>query len=90
MFTERDYEEIIRWKKQEYNINGWNEMILNAKEFMEEVSDTYANIEAATQAMMRNMLEGDRFVVEPANRHSEELTICYYCDNLSESRRRLF
>ncbi len=90
MYTEHDYDEILCWKKQEYNINGWNEMVLNVKEFIEEVSDEYANLEAAANAMLRNMLEGDRFVVEPANRHSEELTVCYYCDNLSESRRRIF
>lgn len=83
-----DYKEAVFFRKKEYNMNGWNELVIRASDLM-ELNDE-KDVHAVCEGMLKNMLEGDRFVNEPADLYSKELTIAYYCDNLSESRRRLY
>lgn len=86
MSTEK-YEEMIRWKKQEFHINGWNALDMNVKDVMRDASGTL--LEAA-EGMKRNMLEGDSVICGDIEHPDEELTVRYYCDNLSESRKRVY
>ena len=48
------------------------------------------DVHAVCEGMLKNMLEGDRIVNGSADHPSKDLEIAYYCDNLSESRRRLY
>ena len=47
---------------------------------------------ANAPALLLALLEGDVFVVEPtgANKVSPALSVRYYCDNLSEDRKKYF
>ena len=88
--TEWDYAEIVRWKKHEIRINGWNEYDVTAKELMEEVEPGVQNRSACIEGMLKNMLEGDVFLHGNEHDRNENFAVRYYCDNLSESRRKLF
>ena len=48
------------------------------------------DVHAVCEGMLKNMLGGDRIVNGSADHPSKDLEIAYYCDNLSESRRRLY
>lgn len=87
MDIRKDYEEIISWKKQEHNINGWNAMDISCGELLNETETD--NIHACVDAMLACMLEGDQ-MADLADRYSKDFSVRYYCDNLSESRRRIF
>lgn len=86
--TADDYGNIIAWKKREFNINGWNAMDIKVKDLIREADGDPDDLNNAVQGMKRNMLVGDHFV--SGEEGSTDLTVRYYCDNLSESRGRMF
>lgn len=83
-----DYMEAVRFRKREYNRNGWNELVIKASDLIALTKEK--NVHAVCEGMLKNMLEGDRFIKGEKDPYTEELEIAYYCDNLSESRRRLY
>ena len=83
-----DYKEAVFFRKKEYNRNGWNELIIKAEDLI-ALSDE-KDIHAVCEGMLKNMLEGDRILNGENNPYTKDLAIAYYCDNLSESRRRLY
>lgn len=83
-----DYKEAVFFRKKEYNRNGWNELIIKAEDLMKLTDEK--DVKAVCDGMLQNMLEGDRFISDPDDLYTKELTVAYYCDNLSESRRRLY
>ncbi len=83
-----DYKEAVFFRKREYNLNGWNEMIVKASDLM--ALNDEKDVRAVCEGMLKNMLEGDRIIKGSAEHPSKDLEIAYYCDNLSESRRRLY
>lgn len=83
-----DYKEAVFFRKKEYNRNGWNELIIKAQDLIALGDEK--DIHAVCEGMLKNMLEGDRILSGEGNPYSKDLTIAYYCDNLSESRRRLY
>ena len=83
-----DYKEAIFFRKQEYNRNGFNELVIKASDLIDLNNET--DVRAVCEGMLQNMLEGDRFISGEDNPFTEDLAIAYYCDNLSESRRRMF
>lgn len=84
--TEQEYEQIINFKKHEFQANGWNALDLNAGRLLASASDIDENIGAVNTAMHACMLEGDQFLSE--DREGASMTVRYYCDNLSEQRRK--
>jgi len=46
------------------------------------------NTKACIEAMKGCMLEGDQFLTQ--DQHTKKFAVRYYCDNLSESRRKMF
>jgi hypothetical protein len=87
MNIQKDYEAIIQWKKQEHHINGWNVMDLSCEGLLEETETN--NVKACIEAMKECMLEGDSFLTDE-NLKTRKFAVRYYCDNLSESRRKMF
>lgn len=90
MKTKEDFESIIQFKKNEFHSSGWNALDINAGSFMEIEGDGKEDIVPIVDAMRDCMLEGDCYLNDPGanNRYKPELTIRYYCDNLSSSRRK--
>ncbi|MEE8806999.1 MAG: hypothetical protein SOI44_01105 [Lactimicrobium sp.] len=90
MKSREEFEKIILFKKQEFSINGWNALEINAKDLMTSAGGEDEDLEAAVAAMEECMLEGDCFVNDPGSEHrlSPHLTVRYYCDNLSPERRK--
>lgn len=90
--TVKDYEDIINWKKGEAHAMDWLYIEINAGDLLTEVEAGVDNLSATCNAILNCMLEGDGFIVEPAeeNKVSETLTVRYYCDNLSEDRKKYF
>lgn len=78
----KDYEQIIEFKKKEFNVNGWNALDICAQKLAEDKLD----VDAAIAAMKNCMLEGDQFLQD----EEEDTTVRYYCDNLSSSRQKYF
>lgn len=78
--SEKDYKELIDFKKHEFNVNGWNALDINAGRL---VKDGEGTLQEAITAMRECMLEGDSFLDE---KQDESFTVRYYCDNLSASR----
>ena len=83
-----DYREAILFRKREYNRNGWNELKIKAADLI--ALNDEKDIAAVCDGMLKNMLEGDRIINGSDAQPSADLEIAYYCDNLSESRRRLY
>jgi hypothetical protein len=83
-----DYREAVYFRKREYNRNGWNELIIKAADLIALTKEK--DVSAVCDGMLKNMLEGDRIVNGSPDKPSADLEITYYCDNLSESRRRLY
>ena len=83
-----DYREAVAFRKKEYNRNGWNELIIKAADLI-ALSDE-KDVHAVCEGMLKNMLEGDRIVSDSEDLYTKDLAVAYYCDNLSESRRRLY
>ena len=83
-----DYKEAVYFRKREYNRNGWNELIIKASDLISLSGEK--DVKAVCDGMLKNMLEGDRIINGSDDKPSKDLEIAYYCDNLSESRRRLY
>ena len=85
-----EFERIIRFKKQEFSANGWNALEINAKDLMTSIGAGDEDLMAAVEAMQECMLEGDCFINDAGSGHRQcpELTVRYYCDNLSPDRRK--
>ena len=90
--TVKNYEDIINWKKGEAHPMDWLYIEINAGDLLTEVEAGVDNLATACQAILNCMLEGDGFIVEPAeeNKVNSSLTVRYYCDNLSQDRRKYF
>lgn len=90
--TVKNYEDIINWKKGEAHAMDWLYIEINAGDLLTEVEAGVDNLATACQAILNCMLEGDGFIVEPAeeNKVNSSLTVRYYCDNLSQDRRKYF
>ena len=65
---------------------------INAGDLLEEVEAGKNNLKNVCDAILDCMLEGDTFIFEPAeaNKLNSALTVRYYCDNLSESRKKYY
>ena len=85
--TQQDYMDLINWKKGEAHGMDWLYIELNAGDLLNEAEAGVSNTAACYKAMLETMLDGDEFIVE-TKRTSSKLTVRYYCDNLSESRRK--
>ncbi len=77
--------EMITWRKKEINLNGWNELDINAVEYEED-----AALADICEALKACMLEGDTITAGSADVPSKEMAVRYYCDNLSSERRRVY
>lgn len=90
--TVKDYEDIINWKKGEAHAMDWLYIEINAGDLLTEVEVGVDNIASACNAILNCMLEGDCFIVEPAedDKVNSSLTVRYYCDNLSDTRKKYF
>lgn len=88
----KDYEDVINWKKGEAHAMDWLYIEINAGDLLTEVEAGVDNLSATCEAILNCMLEGDGYIVEPseADKVSAELTVRYYCDNLSEDRKKYF
>jgi hypothetical protein len=88
----KEYEDIINWKKGEAHAMDWLYIEINAGDLLTEVEAGVDNLTATCNAILNCMLEGDGFIVDPAedNKVSESLTVRYYCDNLSPERKKYF
>ncbi len=85
----QEYKDVINWKKWEAHNMNWLYIEVNASDLMTELEAGVNNIETCANAILDCMLEGDHFIVEPkGDRIAPELTVRYYCDNLSEDRRK--
>lgn len=88
-WTQEQYEQYLKEKKQAAHdaLNLYIEV--NAKELQDECEPGSKNLSSACKAMLAQMLEGDGFVVEPKvkSRIAGKLTVRYYVDNLSPERR---
>lgn len=90
--TVKDYEDVINWKKGEAHAMDWLYIEVNAGDLLTEVEAGVDNLAATCEAILNCMLEGDGFIVEPteADKVNASLTVRYYCDNLSEDRKKYF
>lgn len=88
-WTQEQYEQVLRDKKQAAHDEMKLYISINAKELQEECEPGRKNLSAACKAMVNLMLEGDMFEVEPKikSRIAGKLTVRYYVDNLSPDRR---
>lgn len=69
-------------------MNGWNILDMCCAELLARAGSGKA--EDAAAAMLSQMMTGDQILQDPENRYSAGLKIRYYCDNLDESRGRVF
>ena len=83
----QEYKDVINWKKWEAHNMNWLYIEINAGDLMTELEAGVNNIKTVTEAILDSMLEGDTFIVE-SEKPSTNLTVRYYCDNLSEERRK--
>jgi len=88
----QDYKDVINWKKWEAHNMDWLYIEVNAGDLMTELEAGVNNLTNCCDAILDCMLEGDGFIVEPKekNKKSASLTVRYYCDNLSEDRKKYF
>ena len=85
--TAQEYKDVINWKKWEAHNMNWLYIEINAGDLMTELEAGVNNIKTVVEAILDSMLEGDTFIVE-SEKPSTKLTVRYYCDNLSEERRK--
>ena len=83
----QEYKDVINWKKWEAHNMNWLYIEVNAGDLMQELEAGVNNIKTVTDAILDSMLEGDTFIVE-SEKPNAKLTVRYYCDNLSEERRK--
>ena len=84
------YIDVINWKKWEAHNMDWLYIEVNAGDLLTEIEAGVSNLKTACNAILDCMLEGDTFIVEPKSKTkvSASLTVRYYCDNLSETRKK--
>ncbi|MDD7282205.1 hypothetical protein [Floccifex sp.] len=89
-WTQEQYAAKIQEKKVEAHNKQWLYIELNAGELKEECEPGVSNMSPCCKAMVDAMLEGDGYIVEPKIRTkvAKSLTVRYYVDNLSPSRRK--
>ncbi len=92
MKSKQEYVDIINWKKGEAHAMDWLYIEINAGDLLEEVEAGKNNLKNVCNAILDCMLEGDTYITEPteADKVNNSLTVRYYCDNLSESRKKYF
>jgi hypothetical protein len=90
LMSEQEYINKINWKKGEAHAMDWLYIEINAGDLNEEFEAGKNNLKNVCNAIMNCMLEGDTFMVEPAEADhvNRSLTVRYYCDNLSEERKK--
>lgn len=86
--TVNEYIDVINWKKWEAHHANILYIEINASDLLTEKEAGVSNVKTVASAMLETMLEGDVFVTELKNKLSSKLTVRYYCDNLSESRKK--
>ena len=84
--TQQEYEAIIQFRKQEHNRNGFNALTVSLKEMAELCGSGEKEYSVIVEAMRQCMLEGDSL----RDAEGEALSVVYYCDNLSPSRRKMY
>ncbi len=86
----QEYIDVINWKKWEAHNMGCLYIEVNAGDLVTELEAGVSNVTTACNAVLECMLEGDEFIFEPKTKTkvSRKLTVRYYVDNLSESRRK--
>lgn len=85
-----EYEAMIRFRKSEYNRNGWNALDLKAEDLMKAAGDQPDSLPACIEGMKKNMLEGDTCIKGDVNNGTADTTVRFYCDNLRPERRRIY
>ena len=80
--------DVINWKTWEAHHMNWLYIEINAGDLNTEIEAGVANLKTCCEAIRECMLEGDEFIEEPARKTGASLTVRYYCDNLSEDRRK--
>ena len=92
MKSAQDYIDIINWKKGEAHAMDWLYIEVNAGDLLEEVEAGKDNLRNVCNAILECMLEGDAYMNEPAeaDKVNSSLTVRYYCDNLSENRKKYY
>ena len=85
---QKQFEDMIRFMKRENQIMGWNELDVTVEGLL-KTADSEDEKECSA-AVLACMLEGDQFLKGSAQTPDKDLAVRYYCDNLSDSRRRLF
>lgn len=83
-----EYIDVINWKKWEAHHANILYIEINANDLLTEKEAGVSNVKTVASAMIETMLEGDLFVECPKNKLSSKLTVRYYCDNLSETRKK--
>lgn len=84
----QEYVDVINWKKWEAHNMNWLYIEINANDLLTELEVGVDNMDTCCNAVKDCMLEGDYFIVEPKSEKDGNLSVRYYCDNLSESRRK--
>jgi len=79
-----EYEQIIRFRKEEYNRNGFNALEISRDELQKLTGSRKADIPVIEEAMRQCMLEGDRAD------ETDGFMVTYYCDNLGSDRRKMY
>lgn len=89
-WTQEQYSDLLKKKKQEAHDKMWLYIDVNAKDLLDENEPKAKNLTAVCKAMLDEMLEGDQFIVEPRvkSRVAGKLTVRYYTDNLSPERKK--
>ena len=83
--NEEDYLNLLNEKKWAANGKGWLYIEINAGDLLNEAEPGADNMMTAVHAVRDAMLEGDRYLNDS---DSADLTVRYYCDNLSPERRK--
>ncbi|MGN1389453.1 MAG: hypothetical protein ACI4WR_07370 [Bulleidia sp.] len=83
--SEEEYLDLINGKKWDANGKGWLYIEINAGDLLKEAEPGADNIQTAVSAVRDAMLEGDQYLNDS---DSADLTVRYYCDNLSPERRK--
>ena len=79
------YLNLLNEKKWAANGKGWLYIEINAGDLLNEAEPGADNMMTAVHAVRDAMLEGDRYLNDS---DSADLTVRYYCDNLSPERRK--
>ncbi len=88
--TEKQYADMILFRKKEFNLNGWNALDMKAEDLIKAAEATEKDLPACIKAMKYHMLEGDTFLKGNEHTATADLTVRYYCDNLRPDRRHIF